>query len=39
MALLVEAKIFSNTINVILCHNVNFDDYDVMTSFFWSTLG
>ena len=41
IALLVEAKIFSYKINLILCHNVNFD-VTIMTSrrhFFWSTLG
>ena len=41
MALLVEAKIFSYKIIVILCHNVNFD-VTIMTSwrhFFRSTLG
>ena len=40
MALLVEAKIFSYKINVILCHNVNFD-VTIMTSWrhFLSTLG
>ena len=31
MALSVEAKIFSYKINVILCHNVNFD-VTIMTS-------
>ena len=31
MALLVEAKIFSYKINLILCHNVNFD-ITIMTS-------
>ena len=31
MALLVEAKIFSYKINLILCHNVNFD-VTIMTS-------
>ena len=41
MALLVEVKIFSYKINLILCHNVNFD-VTIMTSwrhFFRSTLG
>ena len=40
MALLVEAKIFSYKINLILCHNVNFD-VTIMTSwrhFFRSTF-
>ena len=34
MTLLVEAKIFSYKIIVILCHNVNFDVTIIMTSFF-----